>query len=545
MKSSPTSRPHPASVLQEGWKSASVHNWRLSAKMNRFWVVCMDSAMAYVRGNYDWDIFISYSRLADEPGVDDLKWVTEFERHLRLGISQRLPSKDPVKIYFDERDFGVADHLSQHLLEAARKSFLFLPIVSPRYVAPDTFTMQELDAFCQAGDVSKRIVIIELLPVGADDGRPAALQGPHRNDFYVTEHKTPMILMPTSMKYSDDYYTRVARVAEETKGLLQKERLKNGGKVSPSGKKPFSGKTALLAEKEGGVDREWGHIRDWLHDFGVNVLPDEKYDTSDDMKFTQEFETNLKKADLFIQLLSPVDEVNHWTKHQKEKPSRARLQYDVASKNAKCVPILQWRKPIEISLEAFKGYDKDLLEGSQVVAVGLEPFKAEIKKKLDELVAPPAIVRQPTGKPYVYITADDADLSLALELKDTLESKLKLTDSCEIIAAAKNRSKNFGETIKVADAAVFVYGQGNPEFIDLWLSKYAQLKKVGKAKPPQVDALYRAPPRKTDVKQQLRAPLGNFLLLGSEDVFSAEDIQRIFDELERRKTAAHPGGAAP
>src|SRR2546428_6969002 len=101
--------------------------------------------MAYVPG-FDWDIFISYPRESNQRDPQDLGWVNEFHRILKDELDQRMPDSDRPKIYFDREDFGAADHIDHDLLEAARRSALFLPILSPRYIAPGKFTLQELDA---------------------------------------------------------------------------------------------------------------------------------------------------------------------------------------------------------------------------------------------------------------------------------------------------------------------------------------------------------------------------------------------------------------
>src|SRR5215472_13812050 len=123
--------------------------------------------MAYVPG-FRWDLFISYPRESDERDSHDFEWVNEFHRLLCREINERLPSN--AEIYFDRQSFEAADHLDHDLLKAARGAALFVPIVSPRFVAPGKFTLKELEAFCESGNVTNRIVTIELLPVTTEEG---------------------------------------------------------------------------------------------------------------------------------------------------------------------------------------------------------------------------------------------------------------------------------------------------------------------------------------------------------------------------------------
>ncbi len=486
--------------------------------------------MAYVPG-FEWDIFISYPRESDQRDAQDFAWVSEFYRILENELNERLPDRDGPKIYCDRRQFAASHDLKGDLLDACRKSALFMPIVSPRFVAPGKFTLTELETFCASGDVGRRIVTIELLPV--EEGRPAALQGPKRNNFFAREDGRPIKLTPVSKKYGDQYATQLQIVAEDIKDILQEMR-RNAGVNVKLGTKPFAGKAVLLAEMEEDVAGEWESVRSMLRDFGATVLPDSGAYPADQDEFQAGLANDLGRADLMVQLLSPFDEANHWVELA-GKPSRAWLQYAAATQASRSIPLLQWRKPIApLRPEALKHWDKELMEGPNVAALGLEEFKREIKKKLLEAAAPAPPPVAAGAKPYVFITADDPDLGFALEFKEVAESKLRLSENCEIIAA-KNRMKNFRQTIKVADVIVFFYGAGNPEFVNEWLSEYAKLKANGKAKPPQVEALYRAPPPKTEIRQKLRAPLGSFIPLGSEDAFTLDGVQRVFEELQRRR----------
>lgn len=485
--------------------------------------------MAYIPG-FEWDIFISYPRESDERDANEFEWVNEFHRILDKEINERLPDRLGPKIYFDRRQFAASHSLESELLEAARHSALFVPIVSPRFVAPGKFTLRELEAFCGSGDVAKRIVTIELLPVSNEDGRPKALQGPKRSTFFVREEGRPIKLTPRSERYGDRYATQLQIVAEDIKDALQEMR-RNAGAAVQEGKKPFAGTTVLLAEREENVDTDWEDVRGMLRDFGAAILPAEGRYPADDAEFARALDTDVKSASLFVQLLSPFDEANYWVEG---RSSRAQLQYRAAAKSTR--PILQWRKPIALKPDALKHWDKELMEGPNVITLGLEEFKREIKKKLVEVTAPakPQATRA-ANKPYVYITADDPDLDYALQFKEAAESTLKLSD-CDIIAATDRRA-NFEEAIKITDIIIFLYGSGNPEFVDNWLRQYAKLKANGLAKPPEIEALYRAPPPKSDSRYKLRGPLGSFISFGSEELFTLEGVEKVFEELKRRRSS--------
>jgi hypothetical protein len=487
--------------------------------------------MAYVPG-FDWDIFISYPHELNAPDGRDLGWVKEFCRFFENEITTRLAGPDRPKVYFDLRNFGAADRLQGDLLKAARKSALFLPIMSPLYVAEGKFTLRELDAFCESGNFKNRIVTIDLLPVSNEEGRPIALRDLKRNDFYTIEENAPIKFDPRS-EYANQYARRLQIVAEQTKDLLQRMRKERGEQVKIV-KGPFSGKTALLAERQDEVEEQWDDIYAYLRDFGVNVLTADTQGQSDDLEASAAFNSCLEKADLFIQLLSPVDEANLAADG---KPSRARLEYNLAVGRSPTIEILQWRKP-NVRRNALTYWDKDLLDSPHVVVVELEEFEGEIKNKL----SPPPPRQLPvrtSNKPYIYITADEEDIAYAQVIKQKAEGE-KLAGNCEIIAP-KDRMKNFEEAIIISDIIVFLYGQGKAEFVDGWLKTYENRKASGAAKPAELDALCRAPPHKPP-REMLRGPLGSFQSFGSEDKFSADVIREILEEFQRRK--AHTGVAA-
>src|SRR5262245_47235381 len=218
------------------------------------------------------DLFLSYSRESGVRDAPDFGWVKEFCWLLGKELEERLSSQEGPKIYFDRDEFSVADHLEIDLLGAARRSALFMPILSPKYVAKGKFTLRELQAFCSSGNFTNRIVTIDLLPVSEEEGRPPELCGPKRNNFYVHEGKVPIKLNPVFEKqHGYEYSARLQAVAEQIKELLQKMRRDAGVHVEEA-KKPFAGKTVLLADMEPDIQRDWEDVSAYLHAFGVTVL---------------------------------------------------------------------------------------------------------------------------------------------------------------------------------------------------------------------------------------------------------------------------------
>src|SRR5262249_35323338 len=139
--------------------------------------------MAYVPG-FDYDIFISYPRENNRADPHGLRWVSEFHRYLTDALNLRIPSNEKPKIYFDDHYFELGEQISE-LLDKARRSAIFLAIVSPSYVAPEKFTAKELRAYCDnhTGN-DRKIVSLHILPLCDEAPPPSELRGFKRIDFF-------------------------------------------------------------------------------------------------------------------------------------------------------------------------------------------------------------------------------------------------------------------------------------------------------------------------------------------------------------------------
>src|SRR5207244_3945441 len=93
-----------------------------------------------------------------------------------------------------------------------------------------------------------------------------------------------------------------------------------------------------------------------------------------------------------------------------EPKSYAQFQYDAAT--ARGVPILQWRRP-DLDVAAITHWDKSLVEGPQVLAMGLQEFMKEIKKTIERSAAAAAAEPKMQRNDFVFINADSSDKELA------------------------------------------------------------------------------------------------------------------------------------
>jgi hypothetical protein len=83
----------------------------------------------------------------------------------------------------------------------------------------------------------------------------------------------------------------------------------------------------------------------------------------------------------------------------------------------------------------------------------------------------------------------------------------------------------------MADAVVFLYGNAPRGFVDEWLKQYRKRKPELKHA-PKVEAVFFAPPPKTDVNNKLRMGWKGLQEVGSQDSFFPQEIEKIVAELQ-------------
>ena len=188
--------------------------------------------MAYVPG-FEHDVFLSYAHLDNLPDPLRVQWVNDFHADLKTAIQQQLGEE--IKLFFDTKDLPPDEHL-QFLLENARKSVVFLAVLSPSYVRR-SWTIDELAAFDQVargGEVG-RIVTVEVLPVEAEPLPEQFLrrQGLKRTPFWQKEEEHIPIRL-TRQYNSTTYSNRVQCLAYWLAKRLAQSKSRKTWRSAPS-----------------------------------------------------------------------------------------------------------------------------------------------------------------------------------------------------------------------------------------------------------------------------------------------------------------------
>jgi len=479
---------------------------------------------------FQYDIFISYPR-------ENRPWAREFRHRLQEVLDQLTSTSEKARIFFDDNDWGGQD--SSKLVEAARHSALFVAIVLPAYVAPQKFTLKELDAFCSAhkarGSTEPPIFNVEYLPT-EDRHRPPQLMTPRRYQFWTTvDHvKVPLHLTESSSPAIYELAGHIRTRLDDEANRSQDQAA--GPSLGPI--TPYSGKFVLLGQVTDDLVGKRDELRDFLRGLGLSLLPSASYPKWG-MLFRDFFSAQLRESSpiLFIQLLSEVRSA----KRDDEDDSCAQFQCNAALTHFRQkVPdaagkhVIVWRSSA-LDVPAIKRqiddhYDLPLLEGAQ--AMGLEQLKNLIKQSLDrsikEELDTSIEASKPSGQPLIYIAASTEDRAHARDLQQIAVDR----KGAATIMNGDNPGKDFREKVKHAAAVVFLYGGAQSSFVGKWLDAYLTKYRL-REKPlrQRIETVYRAPPSKNPPADELDTDWHGLRKCGEYNRFNEDCMHHILNEL--------------
>lgn len=449
--------------------------------------------MPYVPGVAN-DVFISYAHTDNEASSDRDRWVSRFVGHLDRELKRRigLASDEELKIYFDERSVRSNDHLEM-FKENACSSAAFVAIVSPSYLARD-WPQAELAAFTSAPNCTGRIFLIESLP--PERSYPPVLASLKRAQFWTQPEnsETKQRLAPDEKQWD----SKVQDVADHIKTLLRKLHdaggLEQAIKATPLIDRPaLPLRTVLLAQVTDDLSEDRDQVRRFLEQYGIATLPNGTYPQGGN-DFVASLEADLAKAGFFVQLLGRTA-----ARCPPDLPKGyARQQYEMAKRVAAAradFSILLWRQP-ELDGAAVTNEDRALVTMPETMAMGLESFKAEIVRRIEQANAPkrPELRRDPQTDIHVFINAVEQDEGIA----DSVQQDF-IRNGCTAMlpiygAEAAELRADLEEKIIWCDAMALVYGEAHPRWISNQAMAYSKLKRK-RTEPARIFLICRAPPQ--------------------------------------------------
>jgi hypothetical protein len=301
-----------------------------------------------------------------------------------------------------------------------------------------------------------------------------------------------------------------------------------------NGNGPLSGKTILLAQATMDLYDDRDQVVAYLKQYGATVLPEGDY-LQGGPEFAEAVKADLGRAELFVQLLGPYRSNRPPDLREEgadEPKSYAQFQYDAAK--ARGVPILQWRRP-DIDPGAINHWDKRLLEGPEVLAMGLQEFMKEIKKTIErnaaaaEKAAEKAVAPPSRGIEFLFINADSSDKELADQLLKAFENKQDWMAATPLFeGSAEDITKDLDANLVECGALMLVYGKADAPWVRAQLRRYSKLERLREA-PPRIKTILFAPPGS---KPEISVA-GGFTKIDCQNHLTTDDVEQIVAELRR------------
>jgi len=146
-------------------------------------------AVSYVGGDYEFDLFISYShgsKSSDPARLRNAKTLRDWSRSLadkladNLSIALNTDETRSFTYFLDEREFDSGEPITHAIRDGAAKSSVLLILASPYYLR-SKYCLDEIDAFFvqarEDGRGLEHCVIREILPTREEEW-PRQLRGP-------------------------------------------------------------------------------------------------------------------------------------------------------------------------------------------------------------------------------------------------------------------------------------------------------------------------------------------------------------------------------
>ncbi len=378
--------------------------------------------MAYVAG-YEHDIFISYAHRDDEsPAGAQQGWVTTLCQELRKGLSAKLDGPPP-DVWMDHR-LAMNAALGPELDERLSRSAVLLIVVSPPYLGSH-WCREERGTFL--GLVKRRrgakaagsVFVIEKDRV---EERPPELNDLVGRPLWICDDNDRVVTRtlgwPQPRGAGDPYWDQVnwisTYLAEQLKLL---KRTADGppavrnGTDAPEPLAHDARPAVLVARATDDLYEEHTLVLNYLQQAGIQTLPEEGF-PEDPEAVRGVAERCLPRAKVFVQLLGPKV-----GRYGPDWPlGFPGIQLESAKHSG--LPVLQWRDArLDVGSVANEGY-RQLLDGPEVRACGLEEFKAAI---VEEARRPPP-AEESDDRP-VLISAIEDDRTVADALGNWLEQR--------------------------------------------------------------------------------------------------------------------------
>lgn len=485
------------------------------------------------------DIFISYAH-NDNRGSN---WVSAFARQLDFALTRRLGRK-PALFLDDQRLAGnETERVFEREAAAAR---LFVPILSPSFVErrdgqETSWPLRELSAFLTQPGALDRVYPVEFLPL-SDARLPAALQQKIRKHrFWQSlpesgpDIEIPIDPIDDQRAFNlriEELAARLARHLEDLAQTIAPEAGPTaasaaGGPAGEGGQGPDAQRKAvLLGQVTFDLEDEQARLRSYLEQFGFRVLPEDTLPQGG-AEFADAFRAAAEESALFIQLLGP-----HGDRRPKDLPEGYTAHQWDAAREAGLERML-WCRPDLSDDQRAAHRDAGLFQTAELLACGIEEFKAAALRRIEALTRPPPPEAARTGAlDQIFIDSDRADLDLARTIATELERRSANVFLPVFDGSPEEIARDLRESLLDCNGIIIVFGSAPPMWVRARL-RFAS--KVGIESPGgsrKRIAVYLHPPRQQD---ELGVMSPNIVWVDGRSAAPAEALTRAL--------AAGAGGA--
>ena len=202
-------------------------------------------------------------------------------------------------------------------------------------------------------------------------------------------------------------------------------------------------------------------------------------------------------------------------------------------------PILQWRRP-DLDLKTITHWDKGLLDGPEVLAMGLQEFLKEIRKTIERRNAAAEKEKAkaakdkerdeaPTKTEYLFINADTSDRELIAQLLKAFEDRPDWIAAGPLFeGSAEDITKDLDANLVDCQALLLVYGKAAAPWVRAQLRRYSKMERLRET-PPRVKTILLGPPTP---KPEISVS-GGFTRLDFQNGLTVDIVEQIVAELRR------------
>lgn len=482
---------------------------------------------------FDYDIFISYAHLDNQPLVQDERgWITDFHYVLERRLAMLLGEQPRI---WRDRELRGNDYFDDTIADGLVRSALLVSVVTPRYLRSD-YCRKELATFTEHSAGGQRLDgsrIFKAVKTPVEiTALPSMLQAVLGYEFYELDPERGKTreysLGPT---YREQFIIAIDDLAQEivdALGAMRDAEARRSTDGDVAADRERDRKTVYLAPASSDMREAHDALRRALRERGHVVLPERELPIVGD-----DFETFVKeqlaRADLSVHILGG----RYGFIPEDAAVSSVELQIDLANAAAArnglervfWLPLkLEVADERQSALIARVERDEQGLVGATVLRASVEELRRDVVTRLEPPVIepkaePPAPVSADDDEPvWIYLLHSEEDREPTDAIEDALytagyEVRRPLLDAEDESELREEHEEN----LRLCDIFLIYYGAGNERWTRKQLADLKRARGLGRDKPIVHKMVLVAEPP-TPAKARYRTREAQVLTLASSPV---------------------------